>query len=75
MCDRVYSETKPWACNWGDASDGLSANPMGWGAAELKYRFQWNAPIRISPEQTLDDSKNGRVIVFFFHTASPGLSS
>ncbi len=24
-------------------------NPMGWGAAELKYRFQWNFPILISP--------------------------
>jgi len=24
-------------------------NPMGWGAAELKYRFQWNYPIFFSP--------------------------
>ncbi len=24
-------------------------NPMGWGAADLKYRFQWNFPILISP--------------------------
>ncbi len=24
-------------------------NPMGWGAAELKYRFQWNFPILFSP--------------------------
>jgi photosystem II stability/assembly factor-like uncharacterized protein len=24
-------------------------DPMGWGAAELKYRFQWNFPILISP--------------------------
>ena len=31
MCDRVYSTTKPWSCAWGDASDGLSANPMRWG--------------------------------------------
>jgi photosystem II stability/assembly factor-like uncharacterized protein len=23
-------------------------NPMGWGAAELKYRFQWNFPILFS---------------------------
>ena len=23
-------------------------NPMGWGAAELKYRFQWNYPITFS---------------------------
>ncbi len=24
-------------------------NPMGWGAAELKYRFQWTFPIELSP--------------------------
>ena len=24
-------------------------NPMGWGAAELKYRFNWNFPILFSP--------------------------
>ena len=24
-------------------------NPMGWGAAKLKYRFQWNYPLLISP--------------------------
>src|SRR6185369_2418509 len=24
-------------------------NPMGWGAADLKYRFQWNFPILFSP--------------------------
>ena len=24
-------------------------NPMGWGAGELKYRFQWNFPIVFSP--------------------------
>ena len=24
-------------------------DPMGWGAAELKYRFQWNFPIFFSP--------------------------
>ncbi|HKV07196.1 MAG TPA: glycosyl hydrolase [Thermoanaerobaculia bacterium] len=24
-------------------------NPMGWGAAELEYRFQWNFPILFSP--------------------------
>jgi len=23
-------------------------NPMGWGAAELKYRFQWNFPLEFS---------------------------
>jgi photosystem II stability/assembly factor-like uncharacterized protein len=25
-------------------------NPMGWGAAELRYRFQWNFPIFFSPD-------------------------
>src|SRR5262245_9218628 len=24
-------------------------NPMGWGAAEIKYRFQWNFPLLFSP--------------------------
>jgi len=24
-------------------------NPMGWGAAELRYRFQWNFPVFFSP--------------------------
>lgn len=24
-------------------------DPMGWGAGDLKYRFQWNAPIFFSP--------------------------
>ena len=24
-------------------------NPMGWGAAELKYRFNWNFPLKFSP--------------------------
>ncbi len=24
-------------------------NPMGWGAADLKYRFQWNFPLFFSP--------------------------
>jgi photosystem II stability/assembly factor-like uncharacterized protein len=24
-------------------------NPMGWGASELKYRFQWNFPLVFSP--------------------------
>jgi photosystem II stability/assembly factor-like uncharacterized protein len=24
-------------------------NPMGWGAAELKYRFNWNFPVMVSP--------------------------
>jgi photosystem II stability/assembly factor-like uncharacterized protein len=25
-------------------------NPMGWGAADLKYRFQWTFPIVLSPQ-------------------------
>ncbi|HEX2644607.1 MAG TPA: glycosyl hydrolase, partial [Thermoanaerobaculia bacterium] len=24
-------------------------NPMGWGAGDLKYRFQWNTPVLFSP--------------------------
>ena len=31
------------------AIDVWPDNPMGWGAAELKYRFNWNFPIMISP--------------------------
>ncbi|HET7184013.1 MAG TPA: hypothetical protein VFI82_04970 [Terriglobales bacterium] len=27
-------------------------NPMGWGAAQLKYRFQWTAPIALSPHDS-----------------------
>ena len=27
-------------------------NPMGWGAAELKYRFQWNFPLFFSPHDS-----------------------
>ena len=27
-------------------------NPMGWGAAELKFRFQWNFPIFFSPHDS-----------------------
>ncbi|MFK7830251.1 MAG: WD40/YVTN/BNR-like repeat-containing protein [Congregibacter sp.] len=30
------------------AIDVWPDNPMGWGAAELKYRFQWNYPIAFS---------------------------
>ena len=30
------------------AIDVWPDNPMGWGAAELKYRFQWNYPITFS---------------------------
>ena len=30
------------------AIDVWPDNPMGWGAAELKYRFQWNFPITFS---------------------------
>ncbi len=31
------------------AVDVWPDNPMGWGAADLKYRFQWNFPIFFSP--------------------------
>ncbi len=31
------------------AIDVWPDNPMGWGAAELKYRFQWNFPLFFSP--------------------------
>jgi photosystem II stability/assembly factor-like uncharacterized protein len=43
-------------------------NPMGWGAAELKHRFQWNFPMFFSPHdpkklyaasQVLLESTNG----------------
>ena len=27
-------------------------NPMGWGTAELKYRFQWTFPIEVSPHNS-----------------------
>ena len=27
-------------------------NPMGWGAEELKYRFQWNFPLFFSPHDS-----------------------
>ncbi len=27
-------------------------NPMGWGAADIKYRFQWNFPLVFSPNDT-----------------------
>src|SRR5205823_1994799 len=37
-----------WAVNaWPD-------NPMGWGAAALKYRFQWTFPIVLSPTNPND---------------------
>ncbi|MEZ5332473.1 MAG: hypothetical protein R2991_10575 [Thermoanaerobaculia bacterium] len=31
------------------AVDPWPDNPMGWGAAELAYRFQWNFPLFFSP--------------------------
>jgi len=34
------------------AIDVWPDNPMGWGAAELKYRFQWNFPIFFSPHNS-----------------------
>jgi photosystem II stability/assembly factor-like uncharacterized protein len=27
-------------------------NPMGWGAGDIKYRFQWNFPLVFSPHDT-----------------------
>jgi len=27
-------------------------NPMGWGAGDIKYRFQWNFPIVFSPHES-----------------------
>jgi photosystem II stability/assembly factor-like uncharacterized protein len=27
-------------------------NPMGWGAADLKYRFNWNFPLMVSPHDS-----------------------
>ena len=46
-------------------------NPMGWGAAELKYRFQWNFPIFFSPndENTLYTAAN-----VLFKTTNEGQS-
>ena len=34
-------------------------NPMGWGAAELKYRFQWNFPIFFSPHDAAHALRRG----------------
>jgi len=35
--------------NLSDRIDVWPDNPMGWGAKDLKYRFQWTFPIVISP--------------------------
>ena len=35
--------------NQSDRIDVWPDNPMGWGAKDLKYRFQWTFPIYISP--------------------------
>jgi len=35
--------------NQRDRIDVWPDNPMGWGAKDLKYRFQWTFPIHISP--------------------------
>jgi len=37
-------------------------NPMGWGAAELKYRFQWNFPIVFSPHDPETIYAGGNVL-------------
>jgi photosystem II stability/assembly factor-like uncharacterized protein len=55
-------------------------NPMGWGAAELKHRFQWNMPVFFSPNdpnkiyaasQVLMESTNGGAS---WKTISPDLT-
>jgi photosystem II stability/assembly factor-like uncharacterized protein len=37
-------------------------NPMGWGAADLKYRFQWTFPIVLSPLNPNDLFIAGQVL-------------
>jgi len=44
-------------------------NPMGWGAAELKYRFQWNYPIFFSPHEPRTLYAAGNVL---FETTDDG---
>jgi photosystem II stability/assembly factor-like uncharacterized protein len=46
-------------------------DPMGWGAAELKYRFQWNYPIFFSPHDPDTLYAAGNVL---FRTANEGRS-
>ncbi|MFQ5670523.1 MAG: WD40/YVTN/BNR-like repeat-containing protein [Acidobacteriota bacterium] len=46
-------------------------NPMGWGAADLKYRFQWNFPIFLSPHDPRTLYAAGNIL---FRTRNEGQS-
>jgi len=46
-------------------------NPMGWGAADLKYRFQWTAPIMISKH---DPTKLYHAANVLFRSTNEGMS-
>ncbi|MFQ5816567.1 MAG: glycosyl hydrolase [Terriglobia bacterium] len=46
-------------------------NPMGWGAAELKHRYQWTAPIVISPH---DPNVLYHAAEVLFKTTNQGMS-
>lgn len=46
-------------------------NPMGWGAAELKHRYQWTAPIVISPH---DSNVLYHAAEVLFKTTNGGMS-
>jgi photosystem II stability/assembly factor-like uncharacterized protein len=46
-------------------------NPMGWGAAEIKHRFQWNFPLVFSPN---DSSTLYSASQFLFKSTNEGQS-
>ncbi|MBI1722709.1 MAG: glycosyl hydrolase [Gemmatimonadetes bacterium] len=46
-------------------------NPMGWGAADLRYRFQWTFPIVLSPHDPNTLYAGGQMV---FRTTSEGQS-
>jgi photosystem II stability/assembly factor-like uncharacterized protein len=46
-------------------------NPSGWGAADMKYRFQWTAPIAISPHDARTVYHGAQVV---FRTRDGGQS-
>jgi len=46
-------------------------NPMGWAAGDLKYRFQWTAPIMISPH---DPAKLYHAANVLFRSTDEGMS-
>ena len=59
-----------------DTGEGGDVNvwpddPMGWGAAELKYRFQWNYPLFFSPHDPDKLYAAGNVL---FQTTNEGRS-